>query len=82
MPRGWGIEHQLKKKSQIPGGVPGCGGELVSARIGKISVYKHLFCYSNVPTTGTKELFGSDFTIPGHSESVGYEEPQSAVPWS
>ena len=28
-------------------------------RIGKISVYKHSFCYSNVPTTGTKELFVS-----------------------
>ena len=24
--------------------------------IGKITVYKHTFCYSNVPTTGTKEL--------------------------
>ena len=23
--------------------------------IGKISVYKHCFCYSNVPTTGTKD---------------------------
>ena len=29
------------------------------AAIGKISVYKHCFCYSNVPTTGTKDpLFG------------------------
>ena len=28
--RGWGIEHQLKKKSQIPGGVP---GGMVTARI-------------------------------------------------
>ena len=23
--------------------------------IGKISVYKHCFCYSNVPTTGIKD---------------------------
>ena len=27
--------------------------------IGKISVYKHSFCYTNMPTTGTKELFVS-----------------------
>ena len=27
--------------------------------IGKIAVYKHSFCYSNVPTTKTKELFVS-----------------------
>ena len=26
MPRGWGIEHLLKKKSQIPGSVPGRDG--------------------------------------------------------
>ena len=27
--------------------------------LGMISVYKHSFCYSNVPTTGTKEPFVS-----------------------
>ena len=32
--------------------------------IGKISVYKHSFCYSNVPTTGTKELFVSTANRP------------------
>ena len=31
VPLGWGIEHQLKKKSQIPGGVS--EGGIVTARI-------------------------------------------------
>ena len=30
-------------------------GCLDKVTIGKISVYKHCFCYSNVPTTGTKD---------------------------
>ena len=41
--------------------------------IGKISVYKHSFCYSNVLTTGTKELFVStaNSTLVGTLISIG-----------
>ena len=35
-----------------------------TAIIGKISVYKHSFCYSNVPTIRTKELFVSTANRP------------------
>ena len=30
-----------------------------TSSIGKISVFKHFFCYSNLPTTGNNDLFFS-----------------------
>ena len=41
--------------------------------MGTISVYKHSFCYSNVPTTGTKELFvtTANRTLVGTLISIG-----------
>ena len=36
---------------------------VIVKKIGKISVYKHSFCYSNAPTTANKALVGTLITI-------------------
>ena len=53
--RGWGIDRQARTKLQIPGGVPGGGGGMVTGRIEPCITIEHNYaialividCYGN-----------------------------------